>query len=508
MSTLTPAELEEPVPGKGVSLKEMELSELRGLAATLEHRNRRLEESLLSKLSLEIDNIGWKPLGDVRTDDHGFDLNHIKKQAELGMALATANPLVKRGLAVRTSYIWGKGVRLSYPDTAPYARSLRRTVGKVGAQFELERTLGATGNLFFEVTTSGTQRRVRIIPMEHIDAAASLVEDSSVVAYVRLSYDAWTRVRAGSPGATSVAGAEAAQRRLIWVPTTELEGPPLREIEGVAVDQDRVIKHVAVNRMSGWWWGVPDLYAVTFWVRAYKKYLEQCHLLNEAYAQIAFKVASTTRAGTERAAAEFASDPGVDPATGQPLNIGGTAVGMDVVPVQHGRPVDFSNGLPLAAMVAAGLEIPLQVMTSDPGTGGSRASDATLDEATKKAMQARQQFLNDELTDLAQMLGQDSFEIEWPRVGEEPLHRTVQALDMAGRTGMLYPAEWRDEFLKALGRTSDQEDPPAEDELPVTVSAASSPDQAGQDAPAQIEPPSYGDHELRDQGDQQHTEET
>lgn len=87
-------------------------------------------------------------------------------------------------------------------------------------------------------------------------------------------------------------------------------------------------------------------------------------------------------------------------------------------------------------------------------------------------------------------------------MGEEPLHRTLQALDVAGNTGMLFPEEWRDEILKALGRDSEKEEPPTEDELPLTV-------QLGQGQQAAIEPGSYGDHEMRDEpAGQAHTEET
>lgn len=500
----------EPTPKQ---MDGMSLGELNRLVESYKIKTERMEEAFLqeshlSSLSLEVDNLGWKPLGvGVQNSDTGLTLDHIQAQAELGMALTTINPLVKRGVAVRTSYIWGKGVKLKYPEGSPYSRSLRRTVGKTLAQFEVERTLAAVGNLFLEVTTRGGQQRVRSVPIEHIAGGSANLYDQGVLDYILLEYNVWDTPSEGTPTAAdgSSGGSAKARRIQEWVPTYEQEGNIPSQISNIKVNKDKRIKHVAVNRMSGWWWGVPDLYAVTFWVRAYKKYLEQCHTLNEAYARIAFKVSTTSATGAGRVSSEMARDPGVDPATGQPLNIGGTAAlgtGMDLVAVQTGRPVDFSNGLPLAAMVAAGLEIPLQVMTSDASTGGSRASDNTLDEATRKAMQARQQMINDELDDLADMLGLNTFGIDWPRVGEEPLHRTLQALDVAINTGMLYPDEGRSEVLRALGREdSGKEEPPGEDDLPLVV-------QVGQGQQAAIEPASYGDKELRDEGDQTHTEET
>lgn len=494
----------EPTPQE---LHGMQIKELEALKDTYEVKLAQFEEAYLSQLALEVDNLGWKPLGvGVQTSDNGLDLGHIKDQAELGMELVTVNPQVKRGVAVRTSYIWGMGVKLEYPDTASYAKSLRRTVGKTLSQFEIERTLAAAGNLFLEVEGTGTQQRVRSVPIEHITGGSANLYDSGVLDYILLEYDVWNSQDQGSPTPSNSGGSARVRRVQEWVPTFEQEGATATQINNIEVNSKKRIKHIAVNRMRNWWWGVPDLYAVTFWARAYKKYLEQCHVLNEAYATIAHKVSTSSKAGHERASSQMAADPGIDPATGQPLNIGGTAIlgaGMDLTAVQTGRPVDFSNGLPLAAMVAAGLEIPLQVMTSDASTGGSRASDNTLDEATKKAMQARQQMINDELEDLAQMLGLSSFDIDWPRVGEEPLHRTLQALDVAINTGMLYRDEAREEVVRALGReVGDKTDPPSEDELPLTV-------QVGQGQQAAIEPESYGDKELRDEPNmQQHTEET
>lgn len=499
-------DLSKPEPSKE-DLGRLDPTQLERLAESYKIKLERFEEAYMHQLALEVDNLGWKPLGTgVQTSDNGLPLGHIKDQAELGMALATANPQVKRGIAVRTSYIWGSGVALKYNEGAPYAKSLRRAVGKTLAQFEIERTLAATGNLFFEVDTSGARQRVRIVPIEHISGGSANLYDSSVLDYILLEYDEYTSQSEGSPSASEARQGSTARVRRVqqWVPTYDQEGPLLSRIDDIKVNKNKRIKHVAVNRMAGWWWGIPDLYAVTFWARAYKKYLEQCHTLNEAYAQIAHKVSTSSAAGGDRAASQLAGNPGIDPETGQPLNIGGTAImgaGQDLVAVQTGRPVDFSNGLPLAAMVAAGLEIPLQVMSSDASTGGSRASDNTLDEATKKTMQSRQQMINDELADLADMLGEDDFGIDWPRVGEEPLHRTLQALDVAINTGMLYANEARAEVLRALGLISDKEEPPTEDDLPLVV-------QVGQGQQAAIEPGSYGDKELRDEGKQAHTEDT
>ena len=503
------AELDTPEPTAD-QIRQLDETQLRELVGEYEHKMERFKESMMAHVALTIDNYGWKPLGGDDKSETGLRLESVKKASDVGQALVTANPQVKRGVAVRTSYIWGSGVQLTSPTGANYSRSLKRVIGSVLAQFEVERTLAADGNLFIEVETNAANRRVRRVPIDHVAGAAGNPSDSSVIEYILLRYNVFSRPTQGIPGdpRTNTSGVREVEE---WVPTTELETPPVSSINSIRVNAAKRIKHVAVNRLSGWWWGVPDLYAVAYWVRAYKKYLEQCATLNEAYAQFAFKASANTREGGERMASRMASSPGVDPATGQPLSVGATAIlgaNQDLVALQHGRPVDFGNGLPLAAMIASGLDIPLQVLTSDASNGGSRASDQSLDEATKKIMQARQKMMDDELRDLADMLGQSNFAIQWPRVGEEPLHRTIQAVDMATRSGLLYADEARMEMVRALGISIEEnrEAAPEYDDLPLAAQIGIQDPNA--EPPAQLEPPSYGDHELRDEGTQAHTEET
>ncbi|UWS61922.1 hypothetical protein N2384_01290 [Bacillus paralicheniformis] len=52
-------------------------------------------------------------------------------------------------------------------------------------------------------------------------------------------------------------------------------------------------------------------------------------------------------------------------------------------------------------------------------------------------------------------------------------------------------------------------EPPKAEELPITITAADNGEpEVEANTTAQVEPPSYGDHELRNEGLQAHTEET
>src|SRR5690606_31521605 len=110
---------------------------------------------------------------------------------------------------------------------------------------------------------------------------------------------------------------------------------------------------------------------------------------------------------------------------------------------------------------------------------------------------------------LLRLLGASDVTVEFPPVSEEPLHRMVQAIDQAGRTGVPFDTERRALLLKALALEGGAEAPDA-DEIPkiVHIRAGQNEQQEYLAAPAQPERPSYGDHELRDEGGQAHTEKT
>jgi len=489
--------LDEQVMVDGRPLRSMSEAELLGVIETYRHKAEMFEESL-AQAALHVDNMGWDPLGGARRSETGLDLDHVKNVSEVAQALVTVNPLAKRGIGVRTSFVWGSGVQLNLPAKN---RSVHRTMGTTEAQFELERTIACDGNLFLEVERG---RRVRRIPISQIAGAAEDPDEPGVITHIRRKYRKYhtsgvVTTPGGSPGKQGYTEVDE------WIPTVENESSESSIAVGgkvVRVNNTKVIKHVAINRLVGWWWGVPDLYAILPWSKAYKEYLEDCNTLNKAYAQFAWEYRASTGAGVERAASQMAAAPAVNPMTGQSSNVGGAVVtGADnkLAALQTVRPVDFTNGRPMAALIAAGLEIPLQVLTSDAGQGGSRTVDQTLDEATTNAMIARQRMMDAALADVAELLGQSSFDIEWPEVSPEPAHRQMQALDQGVRMGALYGKEMRSRAAKILGvDVTETPEPPTEEELPAVLRG---------DQPAQPEPPSYGEHDLRDEGTQAHTEE-
>lgn len=497
-------------------IESMSERDLMGVISTLQHRNEELLDELheshsMSQVQLAIDDLGWRPLGNISGSPDELNLDKIKEISDLCRALVTVNPLVKRGVAIRSGYIWGRGVEISNQgnivgrpsSTLTLPPAIMDIFGTTVSQLELERTAAADGNMFFLLDTRGSNRRIDRVPLSQISGAVTESGNNENILYFKRT---WNNQEIDLGTGAPQMGAPQEER---WYPSSKFVGTPRSEpISNVMVDPSKRMVHIAFNKMVGWRWGVPDIFAVVFWVKAYKEYLENCATLTKAYARFAWKVTSATGKGQQRVASQLASTPSRDPATGQPLAVGGSVAlgsGQDLQAVQRSNSVDFDGGRALAALIAAGLEVPLTALTSDP-SDGNRATAETLDDPTKLAMLARQQMMDDAFQEIFRIMNIRAV-VSWPDIAPEPLHRRVQAIDMAGRSGTFTGDEWRSMLKDALG--DKWKDLPTQvpdlENMPLILKNQADPNQG---APAQVDPPSRGDHELRDQGGQAHTEET
>jgi hypothetical protein len=130
---------------------------------------------------------------------------------------------------------------------------------------------------------------------------------------------------------------------------------------------------------------VPDAYAAIDWARADNEFLEDWARLSRALSRFAWRTTTRGR-DSARVRAAVAAAPTVDPITGQALAAGATAVmrpdqTLEAIP-KTGATIDSESGRPMAAMVAAGLDVSVVALLGDPGTTGARATAETLDKPT------------------------------------------------------------------------------------------------------------------------------
>jgi hypothetical protein len=508
----------------GKSLDEMSITEVKALVSTLETRNEELVGMVGSEISeagefgtaqLALEDIGWRPLAGF-SDSNTFTLDALHRASELCRAVATINPLVERGLKVRTGYIWGSGVSVvakefiqgpGRPRTVNTDPELPEGISDVLtgtlAQMEIEMSAACDGNLFFLVDRK--EKTVQRVPFEEITAGVSQRGNKEKLLYIRRTWNDWDldfasdrvetqpftnpdplrqsgRSWIGPDGNVRALNYDEQQFNMksVWYPTFTLSAGTRRttalagrnRIWNEPTDHGKVMVHIPFNRMTGWRWGVPDVLPAVWWTKAYKEYLENCATLTKAYARFAWKVTNEKSKGVRRTAASLAQTPRVDPSTGQPLAVGASAVlgaGQDLSAVGNTRAVDFDAGRPLAAMVAAALDVPLPALTEDPTIGNKSTSEA-LDTSTVLVMQARQRMMNEAYLRIFEMLGV-RVRLRWPEISEEPVHRRLQAIDMASRLGVLTAEETRTMVLDAWHDKWDDfpAKPPVVEQLPLAL---------------------------------------
>lgn len=504
---------------KDKALDEMSMTEVKALVSNLETRNEELiglvddelqEAGEFGRAQLALEDIGWRPLAGI-CEGNSFTLDALHRISELCRAVASVNPLVERGLKVRTGYIWGSGVSV-VPKEFIQGPGRPRTVNTVPtlpegledvltgtlAQMEIESSAATDGNLFFLVDRKN--KTVQRVPFEEITAGISQRGNREKLMYIRRTWNDWdldwssrgvverpftdpqpekNRGRAwlGPNGEVRGPGMDEQQfhMRSVWYPTPSAihnRREARSTIMNEPTDHKMVMIHIPFNRLTGWRWGVPDVLPAIWWTKAYKEYLENCATLTKAYARFAWKVTNEKSKGVRRTAATLAQTPRTDPSTGQALSVGASAVlgaGQDLAAVGSQRAVDFDAGRPLVAMVAAALDVPLPALTEDPSIG-NRSTAQSLDTSTILVMQARQRAMNEAFQKIFEMMGL-KVRLRWPEISEEPIHRRLQAIDMAVRMGLLTAEEARAMVLDAWHDKWDDfpAKPPEAEDLPLVL---------------------------------------
>lgn len=452
----------------------------------------------LADLELALEDTGWQRLTVGATQE--FSREGLGRAAEVARVMAIANPLIKRGLNVRSAYIWGQGVQIQArangdegtEDVNAVIQAFLDDEGNRAAltgdqaHEELERALGTDGNVFLACFTSPLTGFVqaRSIPFDEVVDVITNPDDRDDPWYYRRQ---WTQTEVVRDAATQVSTTRTAQKvafypALRYRPTTRP-----RFIDEHPVVWDAPVLHVSVNRLDGWKFGIGDAYASLSWARGYKDFLADWATLVKALSQFAFR-ASTKGSKAQKLRERIARRPATPAAPdGNPNSVGATMVtGEDVtfeaIP-KTGATIDSESGRPLAAMIAAGLDIPVTILLADPGQTGARAVAETLDQPTRLVMAQRRALwtsvfqsvlgyvvkqavkaprgpmrgtiLRDPFTgrEVVVLAGDTdaTIEVEWPPLDELPLETIVKAIVDADGTGKMPPEQTVKLLLQALG---------------------------------------------------------
>lgn len=411
-----------------------------------------LQESLRDAL-LRVEDIGWKPLGEDY-DGVEYPLESAKSNSVITRALVTINPLVKRGMNVRTAYIWGNGVEFKGIEKYKAFAELpanKKWLLSPKAHAEMEMCLGTDGNFFLLLTKGGRSSKgagsVQRLPMHQITGTISNPDNLEEIWFYKRE---WTSIISKADTDEDVSVPHA-----VYYPAADYDadmyGRP-QKFRGKPVVWASAVAVSNPNKQSGWRWGVPDVLSVMQWSKAHKEFLETQASLVKSYARYAYKVTQPSTAGLKANATKVGQSPTIDPRTGEPQGVGGTFLGGGGATIsalgRTGGSVDFKAGTPLAGYVAAGLNVPLNELTADAGEA-NRASAETLTDSNQKIMQARQ----DEHAAFFDMVfayfGMD-VQTVFPKIAEEAVYRQIQSIVQASALNVFSAEEVRDMLIHAF----------------------------------------------------------
>jgi len=361
-----------------------------------EFNNEILQERMVD-LELALEDANWMRL--MFEGEHEFSRDGLKKIVDLARVMFIKNPLIKRGVMVKALYIWAQGVNVKYknPELNKILQAFwddpKNQVELTGHQAQMLKQVDyeVISNIFFIFFTRPSDGRVhvRTLPFDEITDIISDPEDAkSPWFYVRK----WTEKKLN----TSTGRFNTKQRAAYypdWHYTPKIKPAKIGNVE---VMWDTPVYHVKAGGMSGWKFGVSQVYAAIDWARAYKEFLEDVASLMRAYSRFAWK--RMTKGGKKAIAAERAKmastlmSGGASTETNPPPVTGAMAIlgeGTDLQPMQvRGASISPDDGRRLLLMVAAAMGYP-ETMFGDVSVG-TFATAKTMDRPTELAMKEGQ----------------------------------------------------------------------------------------------------------------------
>ena len=390
----------EAFTGSRTRAQATEIAEVREQLGQATNNNELLAESI-ADLERSLSEPGW--IRALAQADIEFAPEALAQLRAICRLYGIKNSLIKRGLGLRSAYVWGSGLEIT-------ARANGRQVGEQDVQAvvntfltdpgnlrsvtgpeardQLERSgLGTEGEVFiacFTLPVNG-QVSVRTIAPDEIVEVACNPDDASEPWFYRRC---WTESKLDLGSGTRVN-----QMRERWYPCIDYQPKVKRpRIGQFEVAWDSPLLHVAVNRPRGWQRGIPDAYAAVDWARAYKEFLEDWARLMKSLSRYAWK-ATTKGSAAALVKAKIATAPATSTLTGEPLAAGATAILSPEAALEainkSGATIDAESGRPLAMMVASALGVPVTMLLADPGQTGARATAETLDQPTELEMTQR-----------------------------------------------------------------------------------------------------------------------
>jgi hypothetical protein len=415
-------------------------SQLSERIAELSVENERLSENYaaIARATLEFDEVGWSSINQL-TANHGISLEQVKQIAFNARMQMNNNAVLNRGAALRASYVFGRGFKMSSGNMPlqPRYQSIiddpinQQVLFSEAACKKNEKILFSTGNFFARWDIKN--RRWARIPIEQITGWAVDRDDPEILNYVLHEYNRVLSVNAD--------GSQKTEHVKVWYPLDYTKNP-MPKINMIPVDRNFVLVDHRENDDTGSLWGMPDCLPALPWAWAYSEYLKDGSKMLKALSSIAWQVKSKTKNGQTNSSAKLLNNRQVAATA-----VTGSDVELSAMP--RNNAVDLDTGRPLAAMAATAMEVSVDALLS--GTGTTALGSQVLDQSTLNAAYGRQGNWEAFFTRALRVMGVRDPSVKFNKIIVDPGYRNVQSLGQAWQTGLFDPAIIQAAYAEELG---------------------------------------------------------
>ncbi len=401
---------------------------------------------------LAFEDKGWSLAYGGQVDNAtGPTLDQVKEVSEKNRTYVAGHPLIKHAQVLRTSYIHSKGMDIPGITDEKSKRTPKKQGRKPAletfyndpanqeclfgedAALHMEQSL-ITDGVFLVVGDTNTKKMRSITINDIVDVYVSDEYPDEIWAYMR-QWNSYSRVT----NKTEV--------KHEWIFTDRytdtLPSNITRGGKDVPVAKNKRIFDLWVNRQTGWSFGAGDAMTAIAWVRMYTELVMDGKTMTEALSKFAAQIKVKSKKGADAVGVRVARNRGA----GQMATVG---EGNEISVFQSaGKTYDFNGLRPIAALIAAGMDVSIVHLLSDPGAAGSSYGSASnLDLPQKRAMVLRQNQWKAFFRRVLKWATDQDIQVSFPDLEDQEAYRKGQLIALAWDRGMIHPEEGRLAFLK------------------------------------------------------------
>jgi hypothetical protein len=400
--------------------------------------NDRLAESFASMATavLQFDEVGWGVLNNATED--GFTLEATKATAKSLRKQTTSNALLNRGAALRASYVFGRGFKMS-SNNAPLKPAFKNIVDDTINQQVLfseqalkraEKTLFTDGNFF--IRYSSKLKRFGVVSIDEISGTAADPDDPTIVQYYQRTYSVVKSIdKLGKP---------VMENKIVWY-ALDTTVNPVSKIGEYPVDKEYIMIDHRENNDKGIW-GVPDCFSASPWAWSYSEYLKDGSKMLKALSSIAWHVKSKTAKGSTAAGSKLLNNR-------QVASTAVTGSDTELSQVPRSNAVDLGTGRPLAAMAATAMEVSVDALLA--GSPSTASGAQVLDQSTLNAAYGRQGNWQAFFMRVLKAMGVPSPAVQFNKIIVDPSYRSVQSLGQMWQSGLFDSAVIQAAYAEEAG---------------------------------------------------------